>query len=144
MADIQFPAALFGPGAFESTLLDNNGAPSSVLEAGQPFTISTRWDIGPLAALLLGGEWRVAAYVESIGPGEEKQVGPTVTVPLTGAQVYTADIVVPANTLPDLDPNPPAPEPSGAYKVVTLLTHRNFGSVSDVAAIVEGPVVRIG
>jgi hypothetical protein len=32
---------------------------------------------------------------------------------------------------------------SGTYKMVMLLTHRNFSSVTDVAGVVEGPLVRI-
>jgi hypothetical protein len=139
MADIQFPNVLFGPGAFNVSVLDNNGSPASVLDAGLPFTIHAEWTIDPLAALLLGGEWQVAAYVESIGPGREQQVGPTQTVPLNGGTSYQTDVIVAANTLPDNLP----PGESGAYKLVTLLTHRNFGVVSDVAAVAEGPILRI-
>ena len=130
---------LLGPGTFNAALIDNNGAPSSVLEANQPFTIQASWNISALAALLLGGQWQLAAYVESIGAGPEQQIGATVTVPLNGGTNFSANIVVPANTLPD-DPAPPL---SGTYKVVTLLTHRNFGKVTDVAAVVEGPIARI-
>jgi hypothetical protein len=144
MADIQYPTQLLGPGEFKAEVKDNNGAPSSVLDAGLDFTISTTWEISALAALLLGGEWHVAAYVESIGPGPEQQIGPTEVRLLNGGTTYAADIVVPANTLPNLDPAAPNPAPSGAYKIVTLLTHKNFGSFSDVAAIVEGPILRIG
>jgi hypothetical protein len=140
MADIQFPNQLFGPGTFTAVVLDNNGAPSGVLEAGDPFTIETKWSIGLLAALLLGGQWEVAAYVESIGAGPEQQVGATVVVPLNGGQNYAATITVPANTLPN-DPSPPA---SGVYKLVTVLIHRNFNKVSNVAAVAEGPILRIG
>jgi hypothetical protein len=140
MAAMQFPNVLLGPGTFDATILDNNGAPSSVLEASAPFTIQCTWSISALAALLLGGQWQLAAYVESIGPGPEQEVGAAVTVPLTGVTNYNADIVVPANTLPDN----PGPGQSGSYKVVMLLTHRNFGLVTDVAGVVEGPVVRIG
>ena len=140
MTDIQFPNILLGPGSVTATVLDNNGAPATVLEAHEPFTVRAEWQISPLAALLLGGEWQLAAYVESIGPGQEQQVGPTVTVALTGTTNYNADIIVPADTLPD-DPAPPT---SGVYKTVTVLTHRNFGAVTDVVGIVEGPVLRIG
>jgi hypothetical protein len=139
MAVIQFPNLLFNPGTFDATVQDNNGAPATVLEADQPFTIHCEWTISPLAALLMGGEFNVAAYVEAIGPGAEQQVGPTVVRPLNGGQTFSADIVVPPNTLP----NNLGPGQSGAYKVVTLLTHRNFGAVSDVSAVVEGPVLRI-
>jgi hypothetical protein len=141
MADIQFPNILFDPppGTFNAQLLDNNGAPSTVLDAGTEIQINCDWVISPLAALLMGGQWEVAAYVDSIGPGPEQLVASAV-VPLTGATTYNALLRVPANTLP----NNPGPGQSGAYKVVVLLTHRNFGSVSDVAAVVEFPVVRIG
>ena len=140
MSDIQFPNVLLGPGSVTATVLDNNGAPATVLEAGAPFTVHADWTISPLAALLLGGQWELAAYVESIGPGPEQQIGPTVVVPLSGATNYSADITVPANTLPD---DPAAPT-SGVYKTVTVLTHRNFGQITDVVGIVEGPVLRIG
>jgi hypothetical protein len=112
MTDIQFPNILLGPGSVTATVLDNNGAPATVLEAGDPFTIHADWQISPLAALLLGGDWQLAAYVESIGAGPEQQVGPTVTVPLSGATNYSADISVPANTLP----NNPAPPASGVTR----------------------------
>ena len=78
--------------------------------------------------------------MESIGPGPEAQVGPTVTVPLNGGTTFSADIVVGANSLP----NNPAPPDSGVYKVATVLTHRNFGATTDIVGVVEGPVLRIG
>lgn len=139
MADIQFPNALFGPGTFTATVLDNNGSPSSVLDAGQQFTIRTAWSIDALSAQHLGGDWQVAAYVEAIGPGAEQQVGPTQTVPLNGGTNYATDVVVAAGDLP----NNLGPGQSGTYKLVTLLTHRNFGVVTDVAAVAEGPILRI-
>ena len=139
MADIQFPNQLF-TGTLDAQVLDNNGAPSSVLEAGQDFTIRARWRIDAVAALLLGGQWELAAYVESIGIGPEQQVGPTEVVALNGGRNYSASITVPANTLP----NNPQPPNAGVYKLVTVLTHRNFGLVSNVAAVVEGPILRIG
>jgi hypothetical protein len=139
MADIQFPNVTFPASTFTAELIDNNGAPSTVLDAGLEFTVKADWTISALAALLMGGQWEVAAYAESIGPGVEKQIGDTVVKPLDGSTTYNAEIKVPATTLPDNL----GPGESGAYKVVVLLTHRNFGKVSDVAAIVEFPVVRI-
>ena len=139
MAVIQFPNVLLAPpGTFDAVLNDNNGNPSTVLDAGQTFTISANWTISSLAALLMGGQWEVAAYVEAIGPGPEQQIGATAVVPLNGSTTYSTVITVP----PTL-PNNLGPGQSGAYKVVVLLTHRNFGAVSDVSAVVELPVVRI-
>jgi hypothetical protein len=140
VAQIQFPNQLFAPGQFNIVVNDNNGAPSSVLEAASPFTINATWSIDPAAALLLGGQWEVAAYVESVGQGPEQQVGPTQIVPLNGSANYTTTVTVPANTLPD-NPQPPL---SGVYKLIVVLIHRNFAAVSDVAAVAEGPFLRIG
>jgi hypothetical protein len=138
MADIQFPS---GSGTLSVTVKDNNGAPASVLEADQDFTIEAKWSIDKYSAAALGGQWELAAYVESIGAGPEKQIGTTAKVPLNGGTSYSATIKVPAGTLPD-DPAPPT---SGVYKLVTVLLLRGpFGKVSDVAGFVEGPMLRIG
>jgi hypothetical protein len=139
VADIQFPNTLFGPGSFEALVKDNDGAPSTVLEAGKNFTIETKWEIDELSALLLGGRWTVTAYVESIGQGQERAIA-TLPVLLNGGRNYAAILTVPANTLP----NNPAPPRSGVYKLVTVLTHDNFGTITNVAAVVEGPMLRIG
>ena len=139
MAGIQFPNQLLGPGSFDAQVLDNNGAPATVLEASEDFSIKTGWSIDALSAVLLGGQWEVSAYVESIGPGPEQLVGSTV-VPLDGSTAYNATVTVAKGTLPD-NPGPPQ---SGVYKLVTVLTHRNFGKITNIAAVVEGPVLRIG
>ena len=46
-----------------------------MLDAGLDFAVKADWTISALAALLMGGQWEVAAYAESIGPGVEKQIG---------------------------------------------------------------------
>ena len=140
MTSIQFPNQFLGPGTLDVVVVDNNGAPATVLEASQDFTIEASWQIDAISALLLGGQWEIAAYVESIGEGPEKQIGQTEVRPLTGGTGYSATITVPANELPD---NPSAPV-SGVYKLVTVLTHRNFNLLTNVAAVAEGPIVRIG
>jgi hypothetical protein len=141
MADIQFPS---GSGTLDVSVLDNNGAPSTVLEADTDFTIAAEWSIDRRSARALGGQWELAAYVESIGRGPERQVGQTEVVPLDGRfapATYSVRITVPAGTLPD---DPQAPR-SGVYKLATVLTHRGpFGQITDVAAFVEGPLLRIG
>jgi hypothetical protein len=138
MADIQFPS---GSGTLDVTVRDNNGAPANVLEAAKDFTIEAKWSIDKGFALALCGKWQLAAYVESIGRGPEQQLGQTKEVTLNGGTHYSAVITVPAGSLPD----DPAPGLSGVYKLVTVLTHRSpRGKISDVAAFVEGPMLRIG
>lgn len=139
MAGIQFPFKALGPGTFTAVLQDNDGNPSDVLDAGQDFRIEAEWEIDAQSARLLGGQWEVTGYVESIGPGGEQSLG-TIVVPLNGGRNYKGVITVPAGTLPD-DPGQPT---SGVYKLVTVLTHRNFKQITNVAGISEGPVVRIG
>lgn len=139
MQNIQFPRRTLGPGTFDAVVRDENGDPAVILHVGRPFSIEAEWTIEALAAVLLGGEWEVSAYVESIGPGPEQLVG-TTTVALTGATSYNAVVTVPGGTLPN-DPGPPN---SGVYKLVTVLTHRNFTKITNIAALVEGPVLRIG
>jgi hypothetical protein len=139
MAGIQFPNQILGPGTFNALVLDNNGAPSTVLEAGQEIHIRAEWTIDNISALLLGGEWEVSVYVESIGPGPEMLIG-SERVPVDGGRDYNTTVVVPANTLPN-DPLPA--NQSGVYKLIVVLTLRNFNRITNVAAVVETPVVRI-
>lgn len=139
MADIQ----LFGPGSgnFAAAVRDNNGAPTTVLEASAPFTIETNWYLDATTATYLGGHWEVAVYAESIGKGPERQLGTTVIVAVNGGVSYSATVNVAANTLPN-DPSEPH---SGVYKLVAVLLLRNVaGKVTNVAAVAESPIVRIG
>ena len=142
MASIQFPNVLMGPGTATIVVNDNNGAPATVLEAGDDCTIDVSWTVDPLFALIGAGQWELAGYVEGIGgAAPEQQVGATVVVPLNGGQNYAATITVTGGTLP----NDPAPPNSGVYKLVVVLIHRNFGVVSNVAAVIEADsLLRIG
>jgi hypothetical protein len=139
MPDIQFPKRRFGPGTLSVLLRDDNGDPSAVLDAGRPFLVEARWSVDPLSASLLGGQWEVSAYVESIGPGPEQCVG-TAVVPLDGGTAYSAVVTVPGHTLR----GDGGPTGSGVHRLVTVLTHRNFGRITNVAAIVESLVVGVG
>jgi hypothetical protein len=138
MGNIQFPA--LGEGTFTAVVKDNNGSSSTVLEASKPIRIETKWNIDPESARVLGGRWEVAAYAESIGPGPEQQIGRTEEVPLDGRTDYETIVLVPGGTLPD-NPGPPN---SGVYKIVVVLLLRNFNRVTDVAALDESPLLRIG
>jgi hypothetical protein len=98
VAVIQFPNVLLNPGSFNATVVDNNGNPSSVLDAGTQFTINATWQVSPLAALLLGGQWEIAAYVESVGAGPEQQIGPTRSMSRAARSRTTPRLRRPAST----------------------------------------------
>jgi hypothetical protein len=139
MADIQFPAGLGG--TFGAVVEDNNGAPANVLEAAAPIKVKARWRLNPATAAVLGGEWRVSTYYESMGAGGEGTLFTSRPIPVDGRTTpYEHEETVRAGFFP----NDPAPGTGGIYKLVTVLLLINHNRVTNVAAVVEGPVVRIG
>jgi hypothetical protein len=123
----------WGATGFISTMhhkvLDNNTAPTEVLQAGTPFQIDVRWDVpAALAGLVGAGDtFRLRAYAESVGPGQELQlvqeIEPAVVNKLNYARVMT------------VNPNPLVGEGgvfngeivSGVYNIILVLQHLNGG-----------------
>lgn len=102
--------------------------PGDVLVASIPFQVRVTIDVGT-HGMTLGGSFQVRAFAESIGPGQELQLG-QVNVSVVPGQTapYTAVINVPANTLLgegqlDSSGNPV----SGVYKIVVVMQHMNPG-----------------
>ncbi len=99
------PLAGAGP---DVRVLDPGGAPETIIDTDDTFTIQVRWSVEEPGAAVLGGRWLVRAYAESIGPGQEQQLGQTRRVnvgnfaPIAGppaARGYEADVDVPAGSL---------------------------------------------
>jgi hypothetical protein len=106
--------------------------PASILVAGIDSTVHITWNVPVPHNLILGGEFLLRAYVESIGPGPEMQLGTDVIVPVVPLQEnYEADILIPGGTLlgeGELYPSTPGGVPvSGLYKIVAVLQHQNPG-----------------
>jgi hypothetical protein len=75
-----------------------------------------------------GGAFDLRAYVESIGPGQEMQIGPTISVPLVpGQTAYNATIAIPGGSLLGEGQIFNGVPVSGVYKIVTVLQHMNPG-----------------
>jgi hypothetical protein len=76
----------------------------------------------------LGGTFQLRAYVESVGPGPEMQLGSTLNVPVVpGQTAYTTTIGIPGGTLlgeGELFGGVPV---SGVYKITAVLQHLNPG-----------------
>jgi hypothetical protein len=134
------------------TVLDPGQAPTTILDADQPFSLRIEWSVGGAWIATIGGEWLVRAYAESIGPGVERQLGApgplvvslsnyTPGTAFPGQRIFTATIVVPAGQLPA--ESPPPNEQSGVYNLVTVITHRNFGADTELAGSATGPVVQM-
>jgi hypothetical protein len=110
-------------------IIDNTPAPSDVLEAGLPFKVEVRWAVPAALASLIGAgdAFRLRAYAESIGPGQEMQIGEFVAPGVVNQLNYVATIAV--------NPNPLLGEGvpfggvpvSGIYDIVCVLQHLNGG-----------------
>lgn len=126
---IQWGTTLFSSN-MSHKVKDNDSAPSDVLQAGTPFQIEVKWDVPPALASLIGAgdSFRLRTYAESIGPGQELQVGNTETE--TGVLNKTSY----THTM-NVNPNPLLGEGvafngvpvSGIYNIVVVLQHLNGG-----------------
>jgi hypothetical protein len=140
----EFPPALTGSGP-SVVVLDPGGAPNTIIQRQDAFTIRTTFAVNQPGASLLGGQWQMRAYVESIGPGQEVQVGTAALAVSAGVPAvgparleYTLNVIVPGNLLQAEDNND-----SGVYKIVVVITHQNFGGPTVLAGFSEGPVIQV-
>jgi hypothetical protein len=108
---------------------DNDGDDSTVLEAALPFDVNLHWEIPATLAPSLGGNFRLRVYAESIGPGPETQIGPTMFPPVVGGQTsYDSVVTIPANSLPGEGATDSSGTiVSGVYKLIAVLQHLNPG-----------------
>ena len=118
-------------------LLDLDGTPNLVMDSDKGFDIKVRWQITGTMAPWLAGNWRVKAYVESIGAGFEGQVASAV-VALDGR---TTPYEVTLHVLPGTIPPPPGDDT--VYKPVVLIAHEAFGHKSEMAGFGEGPYFEV-
>jgi hypothetical protein len=145
---LEFPSAALSGSGPSVQVIDTGGLPNTIIDTDDQFTIRVRWSVNQPGASLLGGQWQVRAYAESIGPGQEKELGqnPPVTVSVGAGTPgvgparldYTADVVVPPNSL-----NAEGPNSSGVYKLVAIVTHQNFGQPTVLAGFSEGDVIQM-
>lgn len=135
----------YGPSPDRSNMsmsvLDPLGrGPTNVIDEDQNFTVELTWTVPAPEAQTLGGEFRLRVFAESIGPGQEKQIGATVTVPVapvaTGDKVYVHPIAIPANTL-DGEGTTGGVNTSGCFKVAAVLQHINGTVFTDVSGYAE-------
>ena len=126
------PLAGAGP---DVRVLDPGGAPETIIDTGDTFTLQVRWSVEEPGAAVLGGRWLVRAYAESIGPGQEQQLGQTRFVNVGN---FTP-IAVPAGTHAA-----ESATSSGVYKLAVIVTHENpNGSATELAGFSEGPVIQM-
>lgn len=107
--------------------------PPTILVATAPCNVNIGWTVPSPHNMTLGGSFQLRAYVESIGPGQEMQLGADLNVPVVGGQIdYTATIPINGGTLLGegqtyTEPGKPPVQVSGVYKIIAVLQHMNPG-----------------
>jgi len=101
-------------------------APSSVIDIDDPFKVKVKWEVPAGVAPILGGDFRIRVFAESMGPGPEKQLGTETIVPVVpGQEKNEIDIDILDHQLEGEGTLPSGENCSGVYKLVTALQHRN-------------------
>lgn len=126
-------------------VLDPLDAPKTVLDSGVPFKVQVDWTVPPGLAPFLGGQFRLRCFAESVGPGQEVQIGGTILEPVVPGQLnYTRDIPVAAGALRgegQLDPATGQPV-SGMYRIATVIQHIN-GAPTQGCGFAEAELIQM-
>jgi hypothetical protein len=112
----------------------------NVLVAGDPFDIEIFWEV-PADLLDLVGpcdQFRLRAFAESVGPGQEMQVGPTDIVDgVPGQASYTHTMHVTANPLLGEGQKHNGEDVSGLYIFTCVLQHLNGGNATGISGAAD-------
>lgn len=125
-------------------VLDNTGSPpTTVLDTDQPFQVKVRWSVPAAEAAIIGGSFRIRVFAESMGPGQEKQVGATLVEP---ALPHKTDYEVTINGgMHELqgegELTPGGERVAGLYRFTSVLQHLNPGP-NKVSGYCDGPLVQ--
>jgi hypothetical protein len=102
--------------------------PQDILVATIPFDVKVAWQVPSPHNLALGGSFQLRAFVESLGPGQEMQLGATQIAPVVPGQVnYNYSFTIPGGTLLGEGQLYNGVPVSGVYKIVCVLQHLNPG-----------------
>jgi hypothetical protein len=127
------------------TVLDPAGiAPTTIIQTDHAWQVRVDWFIDGAVAPFIGGKWKVRVYAESLGNGEEKQIGDTMDVdlnttpPLPTPRNYSTTVNIPKfsdDALKGLD--------AGLYRLMTAVLYENLLVPLEMAGFEEGPIVQI-
>lgn len=134
--------AIEWPGGVASTMtltvVDNTLNPASILDVDLKATLRLSWTIPPDFKDIICGSFRLRAYAESIGPGQEMQIGGDKLVPVVYDQgSYVTEIDVAGNTLKGEGENFGGVPVSGVYRLVAVLQHLNDGHATTISGFDE-------
>lgn len=136
MGQIEWPGGVAS--TMTLTVVDNTLNPASILDVDLDATLKLRWTIPPSFKKIICGSFRLRAYAESIGPGQETQIGGDKLVPVVFAQdTYETEINVAGNTLKGEGEDFGAVPVSGVYRLVAVLQHLNDGRATTISGFDE-------
>jgi hypothetical protein len=119
-----------------TAVLDNNGAPATILEAAFPFTIEGTITI--TAGNTVTGTATVTIFADQLGGPIDQAIG-SVSVNIPGDGTFPWTVTVPGGTLPDA----PAGG-SNLYRLAAVLTMVNSGGVlTETSSFVDIGTFRI-
>ncbi len=118
-------------------VLDPNGlAPTTIIRTTDQWFVRVDWVIAGIVADSLAGTWQVRAFLESMGPGFEGQVGQqniNLAVDPTTPRNYSSTLAIPANTVP-----------AGTYKLVVTVNYLTPANQPGfMAGYEEGPIIQV-
>ena len=109
--------------------------PTIIIRTTDSWFVRIQWQIDGIVADALAGTWQVRAFLESMGPGFEGQVGAqtiNLAVDPTSPRNYTATLPVAPNTVP-----------AGTYKLVTTISYLTPANQPGfMAGYEEGPILQ--
>ncbi len=138
------PPAILDAAVESVQVIDLDGNPNRVVEAGTGFQVKVRWHLTGVLAPLIINDWHVRLFAESIGPGfegklaEQTAVTPTLVTP-TDVRLDATLNVPAASTLAMVNA-----EGDGVYELVVVIAHDNVVNLRDtLAGFADGLVIDI-
>lgn len=133
-------------GSMSVSVIDTGAGHTSqrVIDEDEPFDVSITWDLDSMHGLI-GGEFRLRVFAESMGNGQEQQIGQEAVVAANpgGPSPYTHTITMPPGTLRGEGATGGQTE-SGVYRLVAVLQHRYAPDhYTDISGFAESGLIQV-
>jgi len=134
------PAGILDEQNTSVSVVDADGNPNLVIEAGKGFSVPVHWELTGFLAPLIVNDWHVRLFADGIGAPFNGKLAETEAVTATaigGGIAYDAVLVVPpavANTLVDAAGD-------GVYELAVVISHDNVFDVRDTMAGFAGDLI---
>lgn len=119
-----------------SVINPDPGAPNTIIETDNTWTINVDWHLTGFVAPAVGGDWKVTAYLEAFDGGSSPGAIGSKVVALSTAlpslnRHYQASIAVAAGAVR-----------AGLFKLNVAITYSNLGVPLEMAGYIEGQLLQ--